>query len=139
MLAVRNLFTHNYAITVIRAQGYEPLRPEKSWRPIVSVVVDEHQCHEVNLGSDGQNPNLKERFILSVTLYKQSFYLLKSSSRRDANGQSRVNINIYHRSQTKKKQKKRCLVATTSLSLQALSKLKDTEQCECHILLFTLY
>jgi hypothetical protein len=34
----------------------------------VSVVVDEHQCYEVNLGCDGQNPNLKERFVMSVTL-----------------------------------------------------------------------
>jgi hypothetical protein len=61
-------FTHNHATTVIRARGYQPLRPEKSWRPIVSVVVDEHSHYEVNLGCDGQNPNLKERFVMSVTL-----------------------------------------------------------------------
>lgn len=70
--------THNYAITVVRAQGYQPLRPEKSWRPIVSVVVDDHQSYEVNLGCDGRNPNLKERFIMSVTLCNLPFISLKS-------------------------------------------------------------
>jgi hypothetical protein len=48
-----------------------------------------------------------------------------------------VNISVYHQAQSKKKHKKRCLVATTSLSLQALSKLKgtDSEHCECYKLL----
>ncbi|KAG1806104.1 uncharacterized protein BJ212DRAFT_1389562 [Suillus subaureus] len=98
-----------YAITVIRAQGYQPLRPEKSWRPIVSVVVDQHQHYEVNLGCDGQNPNLRERFIM-----------------RGADGHSRVDIDVYYQAPSKKKRKKRYLVAKTSLSLQALSKLRDT-------------
>ncbi|KAJ8596561.1 hypothetical protein M405DRAFT_856326 [Rhizopogon salebrosus TDB-379] len=99
-----------WVFTIIRARGYQPLRPEKSWRPIVSVVVDEHSHYEVNLGCDGQNPNLKERFVM-----------------RDADGRSQVNISVYHQAQSKKKHKKRCLVATTSLSLQALSKLKGTD------------
>ncbi|OAX36532.1 hypothetical protein K503DRAFT_744218 [Rhizopogon vinicolor AM-OR11-026] len=99
-----------WVFTVIRAQGYQQLRPEKAWRPIISVVVDEHQCYEVNLGCDGQNPNLKEHFIM-----------------RGEEVRSRVNINVYHQAQSKKKHKKRCLVATTSLTLQALSKLKSTE------------
>ncbi|KAG2338896.1 hypothetical protein BDR05DRAFT_992331 [Suillus weaverae] len=94
---------------VIRAQGYQPLRPEKSWRPIVSVVVDQHQHYEVNLGCDGQNPNLRERFIM-----------------RGTDSRSRVDINVYHQAPSKKKRKKRNLVAKTSLSLQALSKLKGT-------------
>ncbi|KIK41245.1 hypothetical protein CY34DRAFT_68801, partial [Suillus luteus UH-Slu-Lm8-n1] len=96
-----------YPITVLRAQGHQPLRPEKSWRPTVSVVVDQHQFYEVNLGCDGQNPNLRERFMM-----------------RDANGRSRVDINVYHQAPSKKKRKKRYLVAKTSLSLQALSKSK---------------
>ena len=40
------------------------MRPEKSWRPIVTVEVDKHQAYETVLGSDGQNPNLKETFHL---------------------------------------------------------------------------
>ncbi|KAG2135799.1 hypothetical protein DEU56DRAFT_806572 [Suillus clintonianus] len=98
-----------WVITVIRAQGYQPLRPEKSWRPIVSVVVDEHQRYEVNLGCDGQNPNLRERFMM-----------------RGTDVGSRVDINVYHQAPSKKKRKKRYLLATTSLSFQALSKLKGT-------------
>jgi hypothetical protein len=52
------------------------LRPEKSWRPIISVVVDQHQHYEVNLGCDGQNPNLKERFMMFVVFYYYSFFPL---------------------------------------------------------------
>lgn len=85
------------------------MRPEKSWRPIVSVVVDQHQHYEVNLGCDGQNPNLRERFIM-----------------RGADGHSRVDIDVYYQAPSKKKRKKRYLVAKASLSLQALSKLRDT-------------
>ena len=42
------------------------MRPEKSWRPIVTVEVDKHDLHETVLGVDGQNPNLKETFRLWV-------------------------------------------------------------------------
>ncbi|KAG1751903.1 hypothetical protein EDB19DRAFT_1674466 [Suillus lakei] len=92
---------------VIRAQGYQPLRPEKSWRPIVSVVVDEYQRYEVNLGCDRQSPNLGQCFMMFMTVLG-------------------VDINVYHQAPSKKKRKKRYLTATTSLSLQALSKLKGT-------------
>lgn len=51
---------------VIRTQGLRLMRPEKSWRPIVTVEVDKHDCHETVLGVDGQNPNLKETFRLWV-------------------------------------------------------------------------
>lgn len=43
-----------------------------------------------------------------------------------------MNIDVYYQAPSKKKHKRRYLVATTSLSLQALSKLKGTEHCECH-------
>jgi hypothetical protein len=98
-----------WVITVIRAQGYQLLRPEKSWRPIISVVVDQHQHYEVNLGCDGQNPNLKERFMM-----------------RGADGRSQVDINVYYQPPSKKKRKKRYLMAKASLSLQALAKLRGT-------------
>ncbi|KAG1735994.1 hypothetical protein EDB19DRAFT_1722862 [Suillus lakei] len=109
MQCTGELESRPWVITVIRAQGYQSLRSENSWRPIVSVVVDEHQRYEVNLGCDGQNPNLRERFMM-----------------RGADDRSRVDINVYHQALSKKKRKKRYLVATTSLSLQALSKLKGT-------------
>lgn len=52
-------------VSVIRSQGLGPLRPEKGWRPIVTVVFDQ-QHHEIVLGSDGQNPNQKRPFYLWV-------------------------------------------------------------------------
>ncbi|KIJ60040.1 hypothetical protein HYDPIDRAFT_170453 [Hydnomerulius pinastri MD-312] len=42
------------------------LRMEKSWRPIVTVAVGDHQCCELILACDGQNPNLKQSFKLRV-------------------------------------------------------------------------
>lgn len=49
---------------VIRTRGLLFVRPEKSWRPIVTISVqddghDHGLPHEIVLGSDGQNPNLK--------------------------------------------------------------------------------
>ncbi|KAH7906824.1 hypothetical protein BJ138DRAFT_1071217 [Hygrophoropsis aurantiaca] len=100
-----------WSFTVIRAQGLQYLRPEKlPWRPIVSFVVDEHQCHELNLGCDGQNPNLKQPFIL-----------------KDITGSSRIMINVFHRSASKKKGKKRNLVATASIPFSDLLKLQGSD------------
>lgn len=52
------------SLAVVRTRGLVFVRPEKSWRPIVTISVvqgkDEHgPSHEVALGCDGQNPNLK--------------------------------------------------------------------------------
>ena len=49
---------------VVRTRGLTFVRPEKSWRPIVNISIvggshDHGPSHEVLLGSDGQNPNLK--------------------------------------------------------------------------------
>jgi len=46
------------------------MRPEKVWRPIVTVEVDNHHFHETTLGADGQNINQKEVF----SLYAGSLY-----------------------------------------------------------------
>jgi hypothetical protein len=40
------------------------LRPEKSWRPIVTLEVDGQRKHEIVLGVDGQNPNQREISLL---------------------------------------------------------------------------
>ena len=42
------------------------LRPEKSWRPIITLEVDGQHKHEVMLGVDGQNPNQRETTLLYV-------------------------------------------------------------------------
>lgn len=44
------------------------MRPEKAWRPIVTVEVDNQCTYETILGIDGQNPNLKELFQLYVLM-----------------------------------------------------------------------
>ncbi|KAJ6498891.1 hypothetical protein C8R45DRAFT_980319 [Mycena sanguinolenta] len=89
-----------WTCTVVRAHGLHLMRPERSWRPIVTVELDDTQQHETILGSDGQNINLKECFPL-----------------RDASLVSRVEIKVFHRSQSKKKGKKRNLVGSASCTL----------------------
>ncbi|KAJ7713459.1 hypothetical protein B0H14DRAFT_2644810 [Mycena olivaceomarginata] len=51
-----------WTCTVVRAHGLHLMRPEKSWRPIVTVELDKTHLHETTLGSDGQNINLKDSF-----------------------------------------------------------------------------
>ncbi|EDR06386.1 uncharacterized protein LACBIDRAFT_299945 [Laccaria bicolor S238N-H82] len=99
-----------WQLTVIRTQGLRLMRPEKSWRPIVTVEVDKHDSHETVLGVDGQNPNLKETFRF-----------------HQADMSSRVDFKIWHRSQSKKKGKKRNLVASSTHSLGELLKKQETE------------
>ncbi|KAI0640328.1 hypothetical protein C8Q77DRAFT_1086012 [Trametes polyzona] len=98
-------FTEPWHLTVIRTRGLSFVRPEKSWRPIVSVtVVDEGHDHglphEVVLGCDGQNPNLKS--VIPIRDVKPSTHLV---------------IQVYHKSQTKKKHRKRTLVGSANLSV----------------------
>ncbi|KAJ7873806.1 hypothetical protein B0H14DRAFT_3557003 [Mycena olivaceomarginata] len=76
------------------------MRPEKSWRPIVTVELDKTHLHETTLGSDGQNINLKDSFHL-----------------RHASLASQIEIKVFYRSQSKKKGKKRNLVGCASCSL----------------------
>jgi hypothetical protein len=51
---------------VLRSQNMGMLRPEKSWRPIITLEVDGQHKHEVILGVDGQNPNQRETTLLYV-------------------------------------------------------------------------
>jgi hypothetical protein len=55
------------SVTVIRAQGLSFLRPERSWRPIITISVDEYEYCETVLGTDGQNPNQKALLNLYVS------------------------------------------------------------------------
>ncbi|KAF7973565.1 hypothetical protein HWV62_14832 [Athelia sp. TMB] len=86
-------------VVVFHDQGLGPLRPEKGWRPIITVSFDQ-QHHEIALGCDGQNPNLK-----------RPFYLQR------ADPKSHVDISVWHKSQTKKKGRKRNEVASARITL----------------------
>jgi hypothetical protein len=86
------------------------LRPEKSWRPIVTVEVDKHHSYEFCLGCDGQNPNHKDFFRF-----------------HDANPTSLLDVKIWHKPQTKRKTKKRHLVAVATYSLGELLKRQEVE------------
>ncbi|KAF6750562.1 hypothetical protein DFP72DRAFT_910541 [Ephemerocybe angulata] len=98
-------------LTVVRAQGLRLMRPEKSWRPIVTVEVDKQSRHETVLGVDGQNPNLKALF---------RFYDVKPTSTLD--------MKVWHRSQTKKKSKKMNLVASATHCLGDLVRKLEIEE-----------
>ncbi|KAF8987757.1 hypothetical protein BDQ17DRAFT_538122 [Cyathus striatus] len=98
-------------VTVVRAHGLKQIRPEKTWRPIVTVEIDQHYCYELALGVDGQNPNLKDRFAFP-----------------DADLSARVEIKVWHCPPTKKKsKKKRQLVACASCTLGELVKRQEVE------------
>ncbi|KAF9460600.1 hypothetical protein BDZ94DRAFT_892363 [Collybia nuda] len=91
-----------WSFTVIKAQGLRLLHSQKSWRAIITVEVDERK-HETVLGIDGQNPNLKEKFYLQEAIVD-----------------SKVQISVWNRSESKKKSKKRNLLATASHTLGEL-------------------
>ena len=64
-LLTRNDFIHSDFRIVVRTDGVLCLRPEKSWRPIVSLsLVETGHTHETTLGCDGQNPNMKNPLVL---------------------------------------------------------------------------
>ncbi|KAG6886933.1 hypothetical protein C0995_003103 [Termitomyces sp. Mi166 len=106
----QTIITDILSFVVVRTQGMRLMRPEKSWRPIITVEVDKHHCHETIMGVDGQNPNLKERFEL-----------------HELHNGSHVDIRVWHRSQTKKKAKKRILVASASHTLGELVRQQEKE------------
>jgi hypothetical protein len=55
-------FSRHFVVVLL--EGLRLMRPEKVWRPIVTVEVDKHHTHETILGLDGQNINQKEVFRL---------------------------------------------------------------------------
>lgn len=93
----------------MRANGLKQMRPEAVWQPIVSVEIDDHDCHEVKLGHDGQNPNLKSAFYL-----------------HSADTDSRVEIRVWYHPPSKKK-RKRSLVASASHALGDLLRKQEAE------------
>ncbi|KAH9025237.1 hypothetical protein EDB85DRAFT_1893977 [Lactarius pseudohatsudake] len=86
---------------VLRSQNMGMLRPEKSWRPIITLEVDGQHKHEVMLGVDGQNPNQRDIVLLHHAHY-----------------QTQLKLDVWHKSQSKaKRRKRRRLVASASLTL----------------------
>ncbi|KAF9267090.1 hypothetical protein L218DRAFT_985143 [Marasmius fiardii PR-910] len=70
----------SWTFTVIRSKGLHLLRPERSWRPLVCITIEDKSrvksgatwggdangsttVYETVLGLDGQNPNQKEVFV----------------------------------------------------------------------------
>jgi len=98
-------------LTVIRLEGMRLIRPERSWRPIVTVEIDKHSTYETILGVDGQNINQKEAFSFDNATLSSLFQ-----------------IDVWQRPQSKKKSKRRNLVASTCHSLGELLKKQEHEQ-----------
>ncbi|KAH6914864.1 hypothetical protein BKA70DRAFT_557266 [Coprinopsis sp. MPI-PUGE-AT-0042] len=79
------------------------MHSSKSWRPIVTVEVDKHVCHETTLGVDGQNPNLKNGLTCS-----------------EARHTALADIKVWFNTQSKRKGKRRQLVASATHTLGEL-------------------
>ncbi|KAI9432108.1 hypothetical protein H4582DRAFT_1128632 [Lactarius indigo] len=100
-----------WQFTVLRSQNMGMLRPEKSWRPIITLEVDGQHKHEVTLGVDGQNPNQRDTMLL-----------------HHAHHQTQIKLEVWHKSQSKaKSRKRRHLVASTSMALGDAIKKQGTE------------
>lgn len=130
-----------FFFTVIRLEGMRLIHPQRSWRPIVTVEIDEHNAHETILGIDGQSINQKEMFTLCVVdlfvadAYLADFLLFLFFSDQ-ATLSSVLKVDIWYRSQSKKKCKKRNLIASGCHSLGQLLKIQEQEQSKfsfCHV------
>ncbi|KAF9524634.1 hypothetical protein CPB83DRAFT_886178 [Crepidotus variabilis] len=97
-----------WQLTIVLLEGLRLIRPDKSWRPIITLEVDNHHIHETTLGVDGQCVNQKECFHF-----------------HDATPGTPIEVKVWHRSSSKKK-KRRILVASASHSLGELLKKQDT-------------
>ncbi|EIN12693.1 hypothetical protein PUNSTDRAFT_124424 [Punctularia strigosozonata HHB-11173 SS5] len=90
------------SLIVSRARGLSFLRPEKAWRPIVTIDFDQHPQYEICLGCNGENPN-------------QKAYLPLKPTKLD----SKLEVRVWHKPPSKKK-RKTVLVASTSVTLKEL-------------------
>lgn len=100
-----------WQFTVLRSQNLGMLRPEKSWRPIITLEIDGQHKHEVMLGVDGQNPNQRDIMLL-----------------HHAHHQTQIKLGVWHKSQSKaKSRKRRHLMASASMALGDAIKKQGTE------------
>jgi formyltetrahydrofolate hydrolase len=122
------------------------MRPEKIWRPIVTVEIDKHYTHEATLGVDGQSVNRKDCFRLyvpsshfwlrlspCVSIIRSGMLTLYHLYSENVPLSSKVDIHIWHSPQTKKK-KSRVLVARATHCLGELMKKTeaDAEHSMCY-------
>ncbi|ESK90536.1 hypothetical protein Moror_4297 [Moniliophthora roreri MCA 2997] len=119
---MEDIYAKLWCFTVIRSKGLHLLRPEKSWRPIVCIVVQANaktstpeMTYETTLGLDGQNPNQKEVFVIG----------------QNATPDTKVSIQVIYQPPGKKKAKrmKRIPVACCTCSLGEVM-LKQASQRE---------
>lgn len=108
------------------------LRPEKSWRPIVTMEVDGQHKHEIALGIDGQNPNQREIMHLYVAiLFPMHDVGYADLCSHHAHHKTEIKLNVWHKSQSKaKSRKRRHLVAWTAMPLGEVMKKQGTDPCE---------
>ncbi|VDC04218.1 unnamed protein product [Peniophora sp. CBMAI 1063] len=98
-----------WQVLVLRATQWQHLRPEKAWRPIISLALDApsfsaSNAHDLLLGADGQNPNLRIPAVLPPDTHRRSTLVL--SVHYQASGKS-----------TGKGRKRRRLLGSTKLPL----------------------
>ncbi|KAF8160156.1 hypothetical protein BJ912DRAFT_936177 [Pholiota molesta] len=93
-------------LTVLLLEGLRLMRPEKAWRPIISVEVDAH--------GDGTGAR-------AGSVYET---MLGVDGHPEASPSSRIEIKVWHRAQSKKK-KRRILVANASCCLGELQKRQE--------------
>ncbi|KZV66257.1 hypothetical protein PENSPDRAFT_612864 [Peniophora sp. CONT] len=74
-----------WQVLILRATHWQHLRPERSWRPIITLAVDldlpslspSPVLPDLLLGSDGQNPNLRLPVLLPPNVHARSGLLLR--------------------------------------------------------------
>lgn len=106
------------------------LRPEKSWRPIVTLEVDGQHKHEVSLGVDGQNPNQREITHLCVA-FPMYLACVPDFRRHHVHHKTEIKLIVWHKSQSKvKSRKRRRKVAEAAMPLGEVMKKQGTDRCE---------
>jgi hypothetical protein len=113
-------------VIVSRAQGLSFLRAEKAWRPIVTIDFDHHPQFEACLGCNGENPNQKMSFPLSVNCFRFTApELILVIVSYTTGVDSKLDIKVWHRSPSKKKRKIN-IVASTTVTLAEILRKQDS-------------
>ena len=111
------------------------LRPEKSWRPIVTLEVDGQHKHEIALGVDGQNPNQRDIMHLCVA-FPMYLACIPDFRRHHVHHKTEIELIVWHKSQSKaKSRKRRRRVASAAMLLGEVMKEQGTDPCEASMLL----
>jgi hypothetical protein len=105
------------------------LRPEKSWRPIITLKVDDHHKYEVMLGTDGQNPNQRDVMLLCVA-FRRHFVNGTDPHSHRVHHQTCITLDVWYKSQSKaKSRKRRQHIASAAMPLGEVMKKQGTDPC----------